>query len=175
MEENNLNNMLKYYSMSFEELEQTMFDGLLIFLKKTVGPYLEDEQVTSLAEMFRRFRNRSTEVSYSEDLCEVISDKHVLANRYIPRKLLRKDELAILLYNISPYALLNRKQTAMCLKSAFPHFFSSAVTINSTFTKFSAPPGTAYREIPGFPFPIFPEHSVNYVETFLLEIAKRLN
>lgn len=43
--------------MSFEELEQTMFDGLLIFLKKTVGPYLEDEQVTSLAEMFRRFRN----------------------------------------------------------------------------------------------------------------------
>ena len=41
--------------------------------------------------------------------------------------------------------------------------------------RISDPVVVPYREIPGFPFPILPEHSVNYVETFLLEIAKRLN
>lgn len=177
MEENSIESVVSFCSLTFEEGEKLMFDGLQVFLTKTAGQYLTDNEIKRLSMMLRRFRTRPSNVSYSTDLCEVITDENVLVHRYIPRKCMRKDEFAMLLYSLSPYALLNRKQTAMMVKAAFPGFFSSIATINSTFTKLSSPPGSNVWTLSSFSFgfPSFPQHTVKCVETFLMEIGKRIN
>lgn len=175
MEECSIDSIVSYCSLSFEEGEHLMYEGLKVFLLKTAGQYLTDEETLNLSAMLRRFRTRPADVSYSSDICEVITDKNIFIHRNIPRKYMRKDEFSMLLYSISPYALLNRKQTAMMVKAAFPNFFSSVSTINSTFTKFSPPPGSSMGTLSSFGFPVFPQHSVRCVETFLMEIGRRIN
>lgn len=175
MGECSIDSIVGYCSLSFEEEEHLMYEGLKVFMLKTAGQYLTDEETLNLSEMLRRFRTRPADISYSSDICQVISDKNIFFHRNIPRKIMRKDEFSMLLYSISPYALLNRKQTAMMVKDAFPNFFSSVSTINSTFTKFSPPPGSSMGTMSSFGFPAFPQHTVRCVESFLMEIGKRIN
>lgn len=158
--------------MSFEEREDLMYEGLQIYLAKRLSEYFEQEQLERLAVMLRRFRTRPKDVSYSHDLAEVISEEKVIANRFIPRRAIRKDELAILLYNIGPYALLGRFQTAMLAKDAFPNFFPAIRTVNSTFTKYTKIPGSLIEKDMIGSVPTFPEHSVESVELILIELAQ---
>ena len=122
--------------ISFAEREKYIKRGVLVYLNSLLGEYLSDDQITSLTEMLHDIRVRPAEVEFDSSLCRIISLESEIHNRYIPRKLLRKDEAAVILYNLAPYAMINRTQTATMAKLCFPNFFASAATINSTFTKF---------------------------------------
>ena len=156
---------------SFLEREDFMYRGLLIYLDETVGEYLSREQIGMLAESFRRLRTRPADVDYSDELCCMISDDAEIRNRFIPHKLLRKDEGSVLFYNLAPYALIGRKQTACFAKRAFPNFFASVSTINSTFTKFSKIPGSVIESRTDLSIKPLTDHSVHGVETFLYNLG----
>ena len=172
MNQDQIRSLIDRCTISFEEREDLMYEGLQIYLAKRFAEYFDQEQLEKLAKMLKRFRIRPKDISYSSDLVEVISAEKIIANRFIPRRAMRKDELAIVLYNICPYALLGRFQTAMLAKDAFPNFFSSPATVNSTFTKYTNIPGSILeKEILGLT-PTFPEHTVESVELILFELAK---
>lgn len=154
-------------SMPFHQKEECMFRGLLEYLGDMIGEYLTEEQIRLLAESLRNLRNRPADVEYSDELCVLVSDQSEIRNRYIPRKILRKDEGSVLFYNLAPYALMGRKQTASFAKRAFPNFFASAATINSTFTKFSKVPGSSVIRMAQLSIHPFPEHTTHAVETIL--------
>jgi hypothetical protein len=116
-------------------------------------------------------RNRPADVDYSDELCCMISGDAEMRNRFIPHKLLRKDEGSVLFYNLAPYALLGRKQTASFAKRAFPNFFASVSTINSTFTKFSKIPGSVIESRTDLAIKPLADHSVHGVETFLYNLG----
>lgn len=158
-------------SLSFHEKEEFIYRGLLVYLNESLGEYLSGEQIGLLAESLRRLRNRPADVEYSDDLCSVVSEETELRNTYIPRKLLRKDEGSVLFYNLAPYALIGRKQTACFAKRSFPNFFASTATINSTFTKFSKIPGSEIDKMTDLSIKPFTEHSINGVETFLYNLG----
>ena len=156
---------------SFLQREDFMFRGLLIYLGETVGEYLSKEQIGLLAESFRRLRTRPADVDYSDELCCKVSDDSEIRNRYIPRKLLRKDEGSVLFYNLAPYALLGRKHAASFAKTSFPDFFASVATINSTFTKFCKTPGSEIDRVSDLSIKPFAEHSINAVESYLWNLG----
>lgn len=158
-------------SLSFHEKEECIYHGLLVYLRESLGEYLSGEQIGLLAESLRRLRNRPADVEYSDDLCSVVSEETELRNTYIPRKLLRKDEGSVLFYNLAPYALIGRKQTACFAKRSFPNFFASTATINSTFTKFSKIPGSEIDKMTDLSIKPFAEHSINGVETYLYNLG----
>lgn len=171
VDKTNITNVQIDSSIRFEEREDYMFRGLIIYLHESIGEYLTTEQIALLAESLRRLRNRPAAVEFSEDLCSKVSDDSEIRNRFIPRKLLRKDEGSVLFYNLAPYALLGRKQTAAFAKASFPNFFASASTINSTFTKFSKTPGSEIDRISNLSIKPFAERSVNAVETYLYNLG----
>jgi len=158
-------------SISFLEREDCIYRGLLVYLSNAIGDYLNEEQIVRFAQVLRRFRNREAHVEYSEELCDVISEETDIRNRYIPRKSLRKDEASMLIYNVSPYALLSRNNTAMMAKALFPNFFASAATINSTFTKFYRVPGSSIEPSVSLSIVLLPDHNVNTVETVFYELG----
>lgn len=158
-------------SLSFHEKEECIYRGLLVYLWESLGEYLSGEQIGLLAESLRLLRNRPADVEYSDDLCSVVSEETELRNTYIPRKLLRKDEGSVLFYNLAPYALIGRKQTACFAKRSFPNFFASTATINSTFTKFSKIPGSEIDKMTDLSIKPFAEHSINGVETYLYNLG----
>ena len=158
-------------AMSFQEKEDSIFRGLLKYIGDSLGEYLTVDQVVLLAQTLRRLRNRPAEVEFSEDLCSLISDDAEIRNRYIPRKILRRDECSVLFYNLAPYALLGRKHASILAKMAFPNFFASAATISSTFTKFSKIPGSEIETISPLSIAPFPEHSTNAVELILFNLG----
>lgn len=121
---------------SFHEREKIMLRGLRRYLKNVIGEYLDNEEQERIVKMLTNFRFRPSDVVFSKNLCICVSAKEYIPNRYIPMKKLRKDEVAILMYNLSPYALLSRNHTAIMAKYAFPNFFATVGTINSTFTKY---------------------------------------
>ena len=159
--------------LSFQEKEECLFRGLLIYLGESMGEYISDEQIMVLAESLRRLRNRPADVAYSDDLCAVVSEESDIRHKYIPRKLLRKDEASILFYNLAPYALIGRKHASIFAKTSFPNFFASAATINSTFTKFSKIPGSEIETISPLSIAPFPEHTTNAVEMFLYSLGTK--
>lgn len=150
-----------------------MYRGLLIYLNEAIGEYLTTEQIGLLAESLRRLRNRPADVEYSDTLCSKVSDDSEIRNRYIPRKLLRKDEGSVLFYNLAPYALLGRKQTASFAKNAFPNFFASVATINSTFTKFCKIPGSMIDRVSDLSIKPLAEHSIYAVESYLWNLGNQ--
>ena len=157
---------------SFLQREECIYRGLLIYLGEMVGEYLSGEQIGLLADSLRRMRNRPADVDYSDELCRMISGDAEMRNRFIPHKLLRKDEGSVLFYNLAPYALLGRKQTASFAKRAFPNFFASVSTINSTFTKFSKIPGSVIESRTDLAIKPLADHSVHGVETFLYNLGE---
>lgn len=158
-------------SKSFVHKEGCIYRGLLIYLGETVGEYLSGEQIGLLADSFRRLRNRPADVEYSDDLCCMISGESEIRNRFIPHKMLRKDEGSVLFYNLAPYALIGRKQTARFAKRAFPNFFASTSTINSTFTKFSRIPGSVIESRTDLSIKPLADHSIHGVEEFLYNLG----
>ena len=158
-------------AMSFQEKEDCIFRGLLKYIGDSLGEYLTVDQVVSLAQTLRRLRNRPAEVEFSEDLCSLVSEDAEIRNRYIPRKILRRDECSVLFYNLAPYALLGRRHASILAKMAFPNFFASAATISSTFTKFSKIPGSEIETISPLSIAPFPEHSTNAVELILFNLG----
>lgn len=157
--------------LPFQEKEDCLFRGVLTYLRDAIGEYLSDEQITMLAESLRRLRNRPADVEFSDELCTMVTDESEIRNRYIPRKLLRKDEGSVLFYNLAPYALLGRKQAARLAKLSFPNFFASEATINSTFTKFTKIPGSEIDCSCELSVKPFMRHSVHEVETILFNIG----
>lgn len=156
---------------AFQEKEECLFRGVMAYLRDATGEYLSDEQITMLAESLRRLRNRPADVNYSDDLCDVVSEESDIRHKYIPRKLLRKDEASILFYNLAPYALIGRKYAASFAKRAFPNFFASVATINSTFTKFTRMPGSDIESNADLSIKPFHEHSIYAVESFLYNLG----
>lgn len=160
---------------TFPVREATLQNGLKIYLRCTVGEYFTEEQIQRLCDTLRALRFRPVDVSFPWNLCKVVSRRGVMANRFIPRKNLRKDELAILLYNIAPYALLNRKETALMAKATFPEFFSSTATIYSTFTKYLNAPVTDRGNDIYFTITNLPYHSTVKLEDELIRLSVEYN
>lgn len=158
-------------SLNSGEREAILSRGLHIYLTNIVGDYLSEEEIERLEGMLSDFRYRPSDVEYSSDLCRVVTEADELSNRNIPRKTLRKDEFAIFLYNISPYGLLNRKSTAMMAKCAFPNFFASVGTINSTFTKYVGACVTSTGKPISLSITNLPYHSTDEFEALLLNLA----
>lgn len=171
VEKVNDTNVLIDPSIRFKDREDCMYRGLLIYLHESVGEYLTADQISLLAESLRRLRNRPADVEYSDELCCKVSDDSEIRNRYIPRKLLRKDEGSVLFYNLAPYALLGRKHAASFAKASFPDFFASVATINSTFTKFCKTPGSEIDRVSDLSIKPFAEHSINAVESYLWNLG----
>lgn len=163
------------YMLSLETFpvrETTLQNGLRIYLRCTVGEYFTDEQIQRLCDTLRALRMRPTDISsFPRNLCKVVSNKGEIKSRFIQRKSLRKDELAILLYNIAPYALLNRKETALMAKSTFPAFFASTGTIYSTFTKYLNAPVTERGNDIYFTITNLPYHSTVKLEEDLIKLS----
>lgn len=167
----NIRRIISHSVLSFHEREKMMFNGLLVYLRNSIGEYLSDEQVISFAVSLRNLRNRPAHVGFSSEFCELISNERTLCNRFIPRKQLRKDEAALLIYNLAPYALLSRKETAMLAKCLLPAFFGSIDTINSTFTKLYAPDGSLYEKPQTISIEVMPDHSTYTIEKIFLELG----
>lgn len=159
--------------ISFVERENLISRGLTIYVRDLIGDYLTDQQIENLVGMLGDFRRRPADVEFSRNLCRVITTDAVIRNRFIPRKLLRKDETAVLLYNLSPYALINRVQTAMMAKLSFPNFFASVGTINSTFTKFQKVRENRKESHLSMTIKELSVHSTEELELLLMELALR--
>lgn len=155
--------------LPFLERENLMTKGLFRYLDCVVGEYLTPEQIRVLVKMLQDLRYRPAEVNFSGDLCEVVSEDTHIRNRFIPRKTLRKDHMAVVLYNLSPYALLSRQATAAMAKCAFPNFFSNVSTINSTFTKYvNLGTDTAQSQVLIKNFPV---HNTDDIENLLITLG----
>ena len=153
---------------SLKRKEQTMFIGLLSCLVSTFAEYLNPEQISLLAENMKRARMREPGSEIDMKHFDVVSTEREIKNSLVPSKCLRRDEAALALYNLLPYSILNRKDSARLVKLSFPNFFGSASTINTLFTKLSGlsdyTSNLSIVEIP--------DHSIIGVETFLFELGE---
>lgn len=153
---------------SLKRKEQTMFIGLLSCLVSTFAEYLNPEQISLLAENMKRARMREPGSEIDMEHFDVVSTEREIKNILVPSKCLRRDEAALALYNLLPYSILNRKDSARLVKLSFPNFFGSASTINTLFTKLSGlsdyTSNLSIVEIP--------DHSIIGVETFLFELGE---
>lgn len=153
---------------SLKRREQTMFLGLLSCLVSTFAEYLNPEQISLLAENFKRARMRASGSEIDMSHFDVVSTEREIKNSLVPSKCLRRDEAALALYNLLPYSILNRKDSARLVKLSFPNFFGSVSTINTLFTKLSGLSG--YKS--NLSIVEISDHSVMGVETFLYELGE---
>ena len=159
-----------FSDITFKQKEELMRTGLRRYLQQTVREYLSEEEIQKLIAMLERIRN--CRGAFSEGLCAKVSGASELRNRYIHAKLLRKDELSILFYNLSPYALLTRRDAAVLAKCAFPNFFASVATINSTFTKYLSASITDSGKKITLAISNISDHSTEYLEWLLISLAR---
>lgn len=153
---------------SLKRKEQTMFIGLLSCLVSTFAEYLNPEQISLLAENMKRARMREPGSEIDMKYFDVVSTEREIKNSLVPSKSLRRDEAALALYNLLPYSILNRKDSARLVKLSFPNFFGSVSTINTLFTKLSGLSG--YKS--NLSIVEISDHSVMGVETFLYELGE---
>ena len=158
-----------------EHREQTIFGGLLCYLKSAFSEYITSEQILSMATSLRQVRNREFDSSIEKLTLSPVSDACRLGSFVTPCKCMRKDELALMFYNLAPYALLNRKETAFIAKTMFPNLFASVATINSTFTKYYSVDG-GVADIPqSFSVVPLPDHTTETIEHICYELGKQFN
>jgi len=119
--------------------EDLMFVGLKRYLEENVGDYLDPDQIDTLADMLRECRTRRGGNTFPAELVRVISEDTDIRHLVVPMRKLRKDEMATLMYNLSPYSMLSRKNVAIMCKECFPNLFASLGTINSMFTRYGKP------------------------------------
>ena len=168
----NIQRIISSTSLTFHEREQVIYRGLIRYVSGCLGEYLTASQIESLAVTLRALRNRQADVACDESLCQCITDEREVRHQYIPRKTLRRDEAALLLYNIAPYALLNRRETAQLAKCLFPNFFGSVATINTMFTKLYSADGTVSEVPKTLAIEVMPDHSTYTVERVFYELGK---
>jgi len=160
---------------SFSIRETTILSGIRIYLRCVVGEYFTSDEIERFCENLLVMRKRPADCSFPYNLVKVVSRHGEIRSRFIPRKTLRKDELAILIYNLAPYSFLNRKESALFAKYSFPCFFSKPSTIYGTFTKYLGAPMTdrgneLYLSITNFPF-----HSNVKLEEEMIRLAVDMN
>lgn len=172
---NSLNGTCQKFFLPFEEREELIANGLGIYLSNVAGEYFTGSQIDMFISVLQDFRRRPEDVDFSKELCQEISAEEVIRNRFLPHKTLRKDELAILFYNLSPYALVSRICMAKIAKNCFPNFFASVSTINSTFTKYQLRQETRKGREVSLTISNLAERSTSDVETYLLELALEKN
>lgn len=125
---------------TFAEKEAAMYDGLILFLSYSLSEYLTEQQMTSIADYLRMVRSRSADQNIADLHIRPVTDSREIRNIHLPAKQLHRDELAYVIYLLSPYAVMSRKETAVFAKLIFPEFFPSVSTINTLFTKLEGVP-----------------------------------
>lgn len=163
--------MQTLYTYSFKEREDMIFSGLKVYINGCLGEYLDENQINLLADLLRKFRNRPAEVEFADNYCCSITKERSIHHKYIPRKKLRKDECAIFFYNVGPYALLNRNQTARLAKKTMPNFFSSEITINGCFTRRANLSTSELARVSGLTIENLPSHTTAHVEMIFFELG----
>lgn len=159
------------YMLDFQEREDIIFSGLKKYISGYLGEYLTQEQTDALADIFKSLRMRPVNVSIVKMLGDSLSGEKTIRHRHIPSKTLRKDECAIFFYNVSPYALLNRNQTARLAKHLLPNFFASEGTINSTFTKYVGLSVSELAKRCGMTIANMPTHTTAHVERVFFDLG----
>lgn len=56
--------IVSFTSISFEERESKMFEGLLIYLRNSIGDYLPQEKIVSFALSLKNLRNRPADMGF---------------------------------------------------------------------------------------------------------------
>lgn len=171
----NIQRIISSASLTFHQREQVIYRGLVRYISGCLGEYLTVQQLEGLAVTLRSLRNRQADVSFDESLCQCITDERDVRHLYIPRKTLRRDEAALLLYNLAPYALLSRRETALLAKCLFPNFFGSVATINAMFTKLYSVDGTISETLQTLTIEVMPDHSTYTIERIFFELGKTEN
>lgn len=156
---------------AFLNKEDLIARGLYIYLVNVAGEYFDEEQINSLIILMRHLRSRSEKEEFVDSSCEPISEDQTIRNRFLPHKMLRKDELAILFYNLAPYALVSRMNMARVAKACFPNFFASTSTINSTFTKYQYKQETRKGREVALTIQNLSERNIADIDGFLLDLA----
>lgn len=167
----NIQRIISSTSLTFHEREEVIYKGLIRYVSGSLGEYLTALQIESLAVTLRALRKRQADVAFDESLCQRITDEREVRHQYIPRKTLRRDEAALLLYNLAPYALLNRKETAQLAKCLFPNFFGAVTTINTMFTKLLGADGTVCEAPKSLMIEMMPDHSTSTIEKVFYELG----
>lgn len=160
---------------TFEARELTIMTGIKVYLRCTVGEFLTDDQIQRLCDNLSMLRMRPREGNFPSYALKIVSQQPIIRSRYIPRKMLRKDELAVLIYNLAPYSFLTRKETAFLAKGSFPCFFSKSSTIYGTFTKYLGSPITERGNEIFFTITNFPFHSTVKLEEEMIKLALEIN
>ena len=168
----NIQKIISSTSLTFHEREQVIYRGLIRYVTGCLGEYLTAAQIESVAITLRALRNRQADVAFDENLCCCVTNEREVRHQYIPRKTLRRDEAALLLYNLAPYALLNRKETAQLAKCLFPNFFGAVATINTMFTKLYSVDGTVSETPKTLAIEVMPDHSTYTIEKVFYELGK---
>ena len=163
--------MNEEYTCTFEEKESIIYSGLLVYLTSQLGEYLTEQQIELMAQVLKKFRTRPADVEFNDSYCKVITNDPDVRNMMIPRKKLRKDEGAILFYNVSPYALLTRNQTARLAKKLMPRFFATEKTINSSFTRYVNISESSIARQSGITIENLPHHTTSHVEKVFFELG----
>lgn len=163
------------YTYSFEEREEIIFAGLKVYINGCLGEYLDENQINLLADLLRKFRNRPAEVEFADSYCFPVSKERSIRHKFILRKTLRKDECAIFFYNVGPYAILNRNQTARLAKKVMPNFFSSEITINCSFTRHANLSTSELAKVSGLTIENLPSHTTAHVERTFFELGLNNN
>ena len=163
-----MDNML---TLDFQERESIIFSGLKIYIRGCIGEYLTQEQADELAETFRRFRQRPAEMGFTKDLCKPLTTDKVIRSLYLPNKRLKKEECAIFFYNVAPYALLRKNDTARLAKNLMPNFFSSEVTIYTSFTRRASMTVSELAKECGITVSNIPEHTTAHVERVFFDLG----
>ena len=167
----NIQKIISSASMTFHEREQIIFRGLVRYVTGCLGEFLTASQIEDLAVTLRTLRNRQADVDFDESLCRCITDEREVRHLYIPRKSLRRDEAALLLHNIAPYALLNRKETAQLAKCLFPNFFGAIPTIYALFTKMYNADGSVTEAPRSLAIEVMPDRTTYTVERVFYEMG----
>lgn len=159
------------YICTPKEREDLIFAGLKLYIKSCLGDYLDTKQQDTMANILRKLRTRAADEEFNDSFCCVISEDTVLRNIQVPRRLLRKDECAIFFYNVGPYAMITRNQTARLAKLLLPNFFASEITINSSFTRHTNLSMTHIARISGLSITNLPSHTAAHVERTFFELG----
>lgn len=144
--------------------DELLYNGLIRYIASNLSEYLNFDQIIKLANALQFIRKGGEIDMLSRN--SQITDSSTLKSLYTPRKSLRKDELALILYNLAPYAIMNRRETSLFSKYMFPNFFASAATIYSTFTKFYSTDGSVCVLPKSINAVVMPDHSTSTLEDY---------
>ena len=154
-----------------KEREDLIYAGLKIYTRSCMGDYLETKQMDMLADILKKFRSRPAEIDFCEEYCSPISTEKILRNIQVPRKTLRKDECAIFFYNVAPYSLLTRRQTALLAKRLFPNFFAGLNAIDSYFTRHINLSSKEEEYKSDLSIVNLPKHTTAHIENLFFELG----